>query len=261
MVFQPLTDTREIAAYLRRDPDLHLYSLGDLDDFYRPYTTWYGIQEKGKITALALLYRGEHPPVLLALDRNPENLTDLLLDMQPELPETFYAHLSPGLSSVFQDGFQVTSHGTHQKMALRDPAALEGQNPGGIIQLTPTDQGRLREFYQKSYPGNWFNPRMLETGQYYGIEQEGKLVSAAGVHVYSPRYRVAALGNIATHPDYRGQGLASRVTARCCRSLLQEVDHLGLNVLAENLPAGACYRKLGFETIADYGEFTIKKSG
>ena len=55
---------------------------------------------------------------------------------------------------------------------------------------------------------------MLETGKYFGIRREGILVSVAGIHVYSPEYDVAALGNITTHPDFRGQGLGRKVTAR-----------------------------------------------
>jgi hypothetical protein len=40
------------------------------------------------------------------------------------------------------------------------------------------------------------------------------------------------------------------------------VDHVGLNVKADNDAAMACYRKLGFEVITPYGEFTVEqKSG
>lgn len=259
MTIQQLTDPNQIAEYLRRDIYLHLYGLGDLDEFYRPYTTWYGNRKGGEITALALLYHGEEPPVLLGLSRDREPLQNLLRELLPELPLVFYAHLSPGVESVFADSCRVIDHGLHQKLALRDRSALEGFNTANTIPLTVRDTEKLLDFYQKSYPGNWFNPRMLETGQYFGLEKQGKLVSAAGVHVYSPEYGVAALGNIATLPNFRGQGLAARVTARCCLSLLQEVDHIGLNLLAENIPARACYSKLGFEDAAQYGEYTIRK--
>jgi len=260
MIVHQLTDYARIAEYLRQDVGLHLYSLGDLDPFYRPFTTWYGTQAGNRLTALALLYDGEQPPVLLGLHREPKALRGLIQQLLPELPQVFYAHLSPGLETVFANSHRLTSHGKHLKMSLRDPSTLEHINTSGTFRLTPGDADRLIAFYQESYPGNWFNPRMLETGQYFGIERRGKLVCAAGVHVYSPAYRVAALGNIATRPDLRGQGLATRVTARCCRSLLPKVDHVGLNLLAENDPARACYRGLGFEKIADYGEFTITKN-
>ena len=74
----------------------------------------------------------------------------------------------------------------------------------------------------------------------------------------SPRYRVAALGNIATHPKYRGKGYGTAVTAKLCGSLLREVDHIGLNVKADNKSAIRCYEKLGFEVVCSYGEYEVE---
>ena len=85
---------------------------------------------------------------------------------------------------------------------------------------------------------------------------------SAGVHVYSERYHVAAIGNVVTHPTHRNKGYGKLVTARLCRSLLDKVEHIGLNVKADNDAAVACYSRLGFEIIAPYGEFTVEqKSG
>ena len=99
---------------------------------------------------------------------------------------------------------------------------------------------------------------MLETKQYYGIRQSGELVSAAGVHVYSRRYKVAALGNITTHPKYRGRGYGRTVTAKVCNSLLHDIDDVGLNVKADNTSAIMCYERLGFEVVDSYGEFEVE---
>src|SRR5262249_21249929 len=108
-------------------------------------------------------------------------------------------------------------------------------------------------------PANWFVPRMLETGFYFGMRLSGTLVSVAGVHVYSQEYKVAALGNITTRPEVRGQGLATAATARLCQELLRAgIDCIGLNVNADNRSAVACYRKLGFQRWADYGEYTLE---
>jgi ribosomal protein S18 acetylase RimI-like enzyme len=74
-----------------------------------------------------------------------------------------------------------------------------------------------------------------------------------------PTYRVAALGNITTHPDWRGQGLATKVTAAVCRSLRETVEHIGLNVHAENRAAIGCYEKLGFEIVTTYEEVMLTK--
>jgi predicted GNAT family acetyltransferase len=115
------------------------------------------------------------------------------------------------------------------------------------------------ELYQGSYPEHAFDPQMLRTGKYYGCRVGGVLVSAAGVHVYSSRYRVAALGNITTHLEHRNRGYARLVTRSLCHDLLKEVDFIGLNVKADNLPAIRLYQSLGFKISRKYGEFSLKK--
>jgi predicted GNAT family acetyltransferase len=83
-------------------------------------------------------------------------------------------------------------------------------------------------------------------------------LSVAGVHVYSEPYRVAALGNVATHTAHRGQGLATTAVAALCRNLLGTVDHVGLNVAADNTAAIRCYQRLGFRIIATYEECYVE---
>jgi hypothetical protein len=91
-------------------------------------------------------------------------------------------------------------------MGLINYAALEHVEVGENVRLNKTDLPSLQALYMASYPKNWFDPRMLETGHYFGIKEGDAIVCVAGVHVYSPRYRVAALGNISTHPECSGAG-------------------------------------------------------
>jgi len=51
-----LKDKARIEAFLRKNAELHLYSLGDLDDFFRPRTTWYGWQQNGELQDIVLIY-------------------------------------------------------------------------------------------------------------------------------------------------------------------------------------------------------------
>jgi ribosomal protein S18 acetylase RimI-like enzyme len=256
---QPLTDKRRIEALLRRNPELHVYGLGDLDDFFWPYTTWYGREADGALTDIVLVYTARALPTVVGIADRPETLRELLRAVTPLLPRRFYAHLSPGVEQVFERTHRLEPHGPHYKMAWRDAGRITGLDCTRATPLTRQDLDDLGRLYQESYLGNWFDARMLETGQYFGLRVEDRLVSAAGVHVYSERYRVAAIGNVVTHPDHRNRGYARLVTARLCQSLRAKVDHVGLHVKTDNEPALACYRRLGFEIIASYGEFLVEE--
>jgi ribosomal protein S18 acetylase RimI-like enzyme len=250
-------DRAVLADLLGRDPVLHAYQLGDLDDFFWPYTSWFRRGEQ-----VALLYHGVDPPTLLAFapPERTAQLAELLTELAPLLPARLYAHLSPGLGPVLAPWFRVDAATAHLKMALTDPARLAAVQPAGEP-LSAADLPQLHELYAAAYPGNWFDPRMLDTGQYVGIRQGGDLVAVAGVHVWSPTWRVAALGNVTTHPRVRGRGLAGAAVAALCGRLRASVDHVTLNVKVDNATAVRLYERLGFTRVADYGEYELTALG
>ncbi|HJZ91750.1 MAG TPA: GNAT family N-acetyltransferase [Gemmataceae bacterium] len=247
----------EIEPVLRRNVYLHIYALGDLDDFFWPFTTWYALEDAGTLRAIVLLYTAFETPTLMALGDPPyDPLRELLQRARRLLPPQVYAHLSPGCRDALGPDVRAESRGPHLKMALVEPA-LDVPGTDRVERMTAADVAELRALYLVGYPANWFDPRQIETGHYYGLRISGKLVSAAGPHVYSPGQRVAALGNIVTHPDHRGRGLAGAVTARLCTELRPTVDHVGLNVKADNAAALACYSRLGFRPVAEYEEVML----
>ena len=257
-----LRDRDAIEVWLRRNAALHLYELGDLDDFFWPTTTWYGLEKDdaqpsplGRVEAVALLYTATALPVLVVMGDETylPGVRALLDKLAPVLPARFYAHLLPGSADMLARTFHLEPHGTHDRMVLRDRARLDAVDTSEAVPLGPADEPELSAFYAHAYPGHWFEPRMLAIGAYFAVRRAGKIASVAGVHVVSRRHRVAALGNIATDPALRGQGLARIATAAVCRSLA-ELDPIGLNVAADNAAAIALYRSLGFERTAVYEE-------
>jgi ribosomal protein S18 acetylase RimI-like enzyme len=250
----------EVEGFCRRNPALHLYALGDLDDFFWPHTTWYAVRDGEQVQQLVLVYTGQPLPTVLALAEQPIGpMRDLLRDLLRVLPRRFYAHLTEGMADVLSEHYRLEPHGAHHKMALTDRSRAVRFDGSEAEALSAVDADNLLALYEASYPGNWFNPRMLETGFYFGIRRGGQLVSVAGVHVYSQPYKAAALGNITTRPGVRGQGLATAVTARLCQELVRAgIECVGLNVKADNRGAIACYEKLGFTRVADYGEFMVE---
>jgi RimJ/RimL family protein N-acetyltransferase len=255
-----LTDDAAIERFLRRDVHLNIYQIGDLDDFFRPYTVWHGWMDGDELLAVVLIYNGLARPTLLALSQpHDRNLTRLLNEIGDKLPDDFYAHLTEGAEAALSDDFEITSDSRNLKMALLEPSLLEGIDTSAAVRLTTEDKDELTDFYKISYPEGWFDSRMLETGMTFGIRDSESLVSVAGIHVYSQSRRVAALGNIATRPDRRGRGLAAAVTARLCRELRRHVDYIGLNVKGDNIAAVACYERLGFRRVANYFEYGMKR--
>jgi ribosomal protein S18 acetylase RimI-like enzyme len=258
--FVPLYEKKELEQYLRKNIYLHIYSIGDLDDFFWPYTAWYGLKTRGELDAVILIYTGQPLPVLLALSEEIDRMRELLGVVSSMLPHHFYAHFSPGLESILGPTHSLESQGEFCKMALRDTRAVLDFPSPDAVPLCADDEEEVQAFYTGNCPGNWFDPRMLQTDQYFGVRVAGRLISIAGIHVFSPRHRVAALGNIATLGSFRGRGFGKQVTAKVCRSLLEKVDHIGLNVRSDNDAAIACYQRLGFEIIASYREFMVRKN-
>jgi predicted GNAT family acetyltransferase len=179
-------------------------------------------------------------------------MASLLDELMPELPLRLYAHVTPFLLETLEARYHVESHGLHLKMGLTDLTRL-GTAPAML--LGPSDLDEITAFYERAYPGTWFVPRMLETGRYVGLRHDGELSCVAGVHVFSPAWRAAALGNVATLPRLRRHGLATRACGALCRLLLDDgIDTIALNVRADNAPAIAAYRRLGFEAAGEYVE-------
>ncbi len=240
-------DRTRIERFLRGDPSLHVFAIGDLDDFHWPYTTWYALEENGEILQMVLVYR-DPPSVLHALTSQDQidGMCDLLKAIRRLLPPHLYGHLTPGIAEGLGDSYEVKRRGVLRKMSLADPLAIENADTGPVSRLGESDAGALRHLYLASSPGTAFDARMLATGQFFGVYQDEALVGAAGVHVYSPSYRAAALGNVATHPAHRRRGIATAVVGGLCRSLLEAVDHIGLVVDDTNDGAITCFSRLGF---------------
>jgi predicted GNAT family acetyltransferase len=87
----------------------------------------------------------------------------------------------------------------------------------------------------------------LELGPAFGCFADGRLVAMAATHFTS--VDVIEIGHIATHPDYRRRGYASACPAALARAALGLAPRVFLMVMADNTPALATYKRLGFHTV------------
>jgi len=250
-----LNDTAAIAAFALRNVHLHQFALADLEPRFRPRTTFYDWCADDQIQQLAMVYNAPGDPVLIAHAYPPAaSMRECLHSLLPLLPSRLYAHISHEVVDVVQSAYNVVDRASLSKMALVDVEPSLAINPDSVKALTPADLPALNAFYAITGGGGHFDPATLAAGHVYAIRNGVDILSVAGVHVESPTYGIAVIGNVATHPAHRCQGLASRVCGVLCQVLTQAGrTHIGLNVHSDNHSAIRLYQRLGFRTIISFG--------
>ena len=235
------TDRALLRAFLERDRLYAAYAICDLDDREFPRTRWGAAWSGGSIVAVVLEYTGASPQPIFAMGRD-DGVAAILRDVVR--PRVAYIAALPSLMPMLATRYRLDSGPQMVRMAVDRDRFMRADDPG-IERLVPGDALELNRLYQLGF-GAWLPPQAISEGVYYGIRVRGHLVAAAGTHVVSAAARLAVVGNVLTHSDYRGRGYATAVTGAVTAELLQSCDHVVLNVRADNPPAISAYRHLGY---------------
>ncbi len=123
---------------------------------------------------------------------------------------------------------------------------------------TSGDTQHLNRLYELGLTA-WLPPEAVAAGVYYGVRRGTRLIAAAGTHVISATYGLAAVGNVFTHREHRGQGYAKIVTSAVTAELLRMLPEVVLNVRADNPPALAAYRALGYREHTHFEERLVNR--
>ncbi|MEZ4311264.1 MAG: hypothetical protein R3F14_24750, partial [Polyangiaceae bacterium] len=59
-----LHDRTAILARLADHRALNVYAVGDLDDMFFPYTSWFALEEAGQVLQVVMLYTGGALPMI-----------------------------------------------------------------------------------------------------------------------------------------------------------------------------------------------------
>jgi predicted GNAT family acetyltransferase len=97
-------------------------------------------------------------------------------------------------------------------------------------------------------PGPFF-ARTHRMGRFLGIRRAGRLAAMAGERMRFLGH--TEVSGVCTHPDFRGQGLARRLSAAVTANIQQRGDRAFLHAWTANAPAIALYRSLGFDVRAE----------
>jgi len=249
-----LTDKAQILPFLETDRFYAAYAIGDLEPEMFAQSTWSGAERGGRLQALALHFRGLKPPALFLMG-DADGLRAILADVL--YPEWVYLTCRMEHLPMTHDFYKWDETTPMWRMVLQ-PACFRPVEDD-CVRLTPAHSNQLTELYAFG-GGNAFNPAQLQHGVFYGVLADGQLVAAAGTHLASSTYSVAAVGNIFTHPDYRERGYGTATTSAVVAELLQRgIRDVVLNVSQENKSAIRIYERLGFECYCPFLEGPANK--
>ena len=129
-----------------------------------------------------------------------------------------------------------------QMLATRPIAPLTGD--GAVVVLGDADAPEMLALAQLTEPGP-FLARTHTMGCFVGVRINGRLAAMAGERLRFPG--CTEVSGVCTHPDFRGQGLAIRLSSIIANGIQQRGEQPFLHAWATNRAAIALYERLGFK--------------
>lgn len=251
-------DPSVIRRLLETDRPWSVYALGDLAPRHFSQCTWYG--DSHDPCSLVLLYHAFATPVLFTLG-TPDSLM-WMLDSIGDRPE-LSLQVKPEIVPLLQTRYRVL----HQKFMYRmlldqTPVRPDPQQKAVRVPLSNVEE--LQRLYADGdatqEAPDFFSPSMLDDGVFFGVWEGQELVAAAGTHLVDHAESVAAIGNVYTRRDRRGQGLGTAVTGAVVAELqAHKIRTIALNVAQTNAAALRTYERLGFVRYFEFCEGTAVK--
>ncbi len=109
----------------------------------------------------------------------------------------------------------------------------------------------LNRLYNAEGDPTHYRREHVADGCYWGVVDAERLVAVAGTHAIGRLHSIAILGNVFTHPRFRGRGHATTATSAVTAALLEQVNEVVLSVNPDNAPAIHAYRKLGYVPVGE----------
>jgi len=249
------TDRDALRAFLSQDRLYAAYAICDLEDREFVRTRWGAAFDGDQIVAVGLEYTGPTPQPLFVMG-STDGIEAVLRDVIR--PRAAYIAARHEMLPAIESHYRVDPGPQMVRMWV-DRAHFKPY-PATVQRLLPVEIGELNRLYQLGF-ASWLPATAIADGVYYGMRVNGRLVAAAGTHVVSANSRLAVVGNVLTHMDYRGRGFATAVTGAVTAELLRTCDQVVLNVRADNPPAINAYRRLGYAEHTRFEERLIHRLG
>jgi len=127
----------------------------------------------------------------------------------------------------------------------------------GIVPLGDADAPEMLALAHLTEPGP-FLERTHAMGRFLGVRIDGRLAAMAGERMRLPGY--TEVSGVCTHPEFRGRGLARRLSAAVAAAIEARGDRAFLHAWRSNAAAIALYESLGFELRSEVNVAVLERS-
>lgn len=154
-------------------------------------------------------------------------------------------------------GLAVMKTAQGVQMIARRHVPRESTNGADLLQLTDADAPEMLALATLTEPGPFLS-RTHTMGRFLGIRIDGRLAAMAGERMRFPGY--TEVSGVCTHPDFRGRGLARRLSAAVAANIEARGEQPFLHAWKTNSAAIALYEQLGFELRAEVNVAVLKRA-
>ncbi|HEY0341497.1 MAG TPA: GNAT family N-acetyltransferase [Steroidobacteraceae bacterium] len=186
-----------------------------------------------------------------ARDDSPEAAAALVVLVKPE--ESIFILQVPEI--VVPPGLVVVKAAKGVQMVA--PRGVVSEEPRGeIVTLTKADAPEMLALATLTEPGP-FLARTPAMGTFVGMWIDGRLAAMAGERMRFPGH--TEVSGVCTHPDFRGRGLARRLSAAVVAGIEARGEQAFLHAWKTNHSAISLYERLGFELRAEVNVAVLKR--
>lgn len=225
------------------------YALGQLSpDLFPLVDCWRSVEFTGGEGGVAIYSRGGLGDAMFSMGE-PEALA-AVLSLHPG-PRQNYATCEPRHLDLMRRLYSFSSERPMLRMGVTAKVFRRPPEPAGHVsvrRLLSGDARLLNRLYNSEGTPTYYSGQVIESGCYFGVIVDGRLVAVAGTHVVTPEEGIAVVGNVFTHPRWRGHGYARLATGATTEFLLRRCRDIVLTVDPDNTPAVRAYERLGYRT-------------
>ncbi|MDH5732647.1 MAG: GNAT family N-acetyltransferase [Candidatus Bathyarchaeota archaeon] len=248
---------RACRRFLVQDPIANVLPLGDLYTPLLQVSDVYSAVKDNQVVGVCAIYRAYPMPSIVFGAAESEVKQHLVQKAVSEVSSEFISLCQPNDAIFFKEHSTILhSHSEYQMVA--DPPRNIDCGHVKVEKVGRDDLELLSKFYANHQAEAWV-PIQFEAGPYYCVKHDSKIVSAAGVHLVTPR--IAQLGNIVTDEAYRNRDFATACTNILAADLASKGRTVSLFVRMDNTPAIHIYEKLGFSKARKIAFLVMRKSG